>query len=191
MAHFAEIIDGKVARVLVIADRDTQDEASNEVEAIGAAYCNGLFGGEWVQTSYNGSFRGKYAGVGDEWDGDQFLSPIPQQPHPLWVLNGRVWEPPTPQPSEAHEWDNDLGQWVDATGKMDPASFALRFSATEQPRIQNSTDPDVQEVFEKLKSSPFVRPRSPVTVQAVAVLDAKGMLDHADRPAEILEPSPT
>jgi hypothetical protein len=37
--------------------------------------------GEWVQTSYNGNpiegqDRGKYAGIGDIWNGSQFVSPM-------------------------------------------------------------------------------------------------------------------
>ena len=37
MAHFAEINNSnKVLRVLVVDDKDTQDEDGNEVEAVGA-----------------------------------------------------------------------------------------------------------------------------------------------------------
>jgi hypothetical protein len=37
--------------------------------------------GEWVQTSYNsnpieGQDRGKYAGIGDVWNGSQFVSEV-------------------------------------------------------------------------------------------------------------------
>ena len=46
----------------------------------GIAFCQDLFGADtrWVQTSYNGSFRGKYAGIGDTYDADanEFLSPV-------------------------------------------------------------------------------------------------------------------
>jgi hypothetical protein len=36
--------------------------------------------GEWVQTSYNnnpieGASRGKYAGIGDTWNGTDFVAP--------------------------------------------------------------------------------------------------------------------
>ena len=56
MAHFAELINGIVARVIVVSNADT---ASNGVEdgAIGAAFCHNLLGGEWLQTSYNGNMR--------------------------------------------------------------------------------------------------------------------------------------
>ena len=64
MAHFAEIDkDNKVLRVVVVANADTADVNGNEVEQIGKDFCNRLLGGNWVQTSYNGNFRGKYAGL--------------------------------------------------------------------------------------------------------------------------------
>lgn len=61
MAHFAEIENGKVVRVLVVA---------NEFEAQGQDYlANQLgLGGTWIQTSYNGNIRGKFAGIGDIYD---------------------------------------------------------------------------------------------------------------------------
>ena len=53
MAHFAQLDDNNVVtNVIVIADSDTPDENGNEVESIGAAFCQNLLGGRWVQTSY-------------------------------------------------------------------------------------------------------------------------------------------
>jgi len=64
MAHFAEIDENnKVLRVIVVSDEDCQDENGNESEAVGVAFCQNLLGGNWVQTSYNGNLRGKFAGV--------------------------------------------------------------------------------------------------------------------------------
>lgn len=51
MSHFAEIVGGVVVRVIV-AEQDV---------------INGM-PGLWVQTSYTGSMRGKYAGRGDLYD---------------------------------------------------------------------------------------------------------------------------
>jgi len=31
----------------------------------------------WAQTSYNANFRGKFAGMGDTWDGKNFDSEAP------------------------------------------------------------------------------------------------------------------
>ena len=65
MAHFAELDeDNVVLRVIVVADEDCVDEHGNELEEVGIAFCENLFGGRWVQTSYNANFRKNYAGVG-------------------------------------------------------------------------------------------------------------------------------
>ena len=80
MAHFAELdSNNKVLRVVVVANRDTSDVNGVEKESIGIAHCEKLFGGKWVQTSYNGNFRGCYAGIGMTYDAtlDTFISNAP------------------------------------------------------------------------------------------------------------------
>jgi hypothetical protein len=70
MAHFAKIEEGIVTQVVVV---------DNEHEQDGEAYLNSLgLEGTWVQTSYNGNIRGKYAGIGDSYDSvaDVFVSPV-------------------------------------------------------------------------------------------------------------------
>ena len=76
MAHFAKIEDGKVTTVIVVNNEVLIDKNGTEQESIGAAFCHDTFGGEWVQTSYNATSRGKYAGIGDTWDGTNFVSPV-------------------------------------------------------------------------------------------------------------------
>jgi hypothetical protein len=68
MAHFAKIKDGIVQQVIVVNNEVLLDENNVEQESIGAKFCADTFGGEWKQTSYNGNFRGKYAGVGMIYD---------------------------------------------------------------------------------------------------------------------------
>ena len=114
MAHFAEIIDGMVARVIVVSNADT---VSNGVEdgAIGAAFCHNLFGGEWVQTSYNNNIRYNYAGIGYTYDTarDAFIAP---QPYASWVLDEAtcLWVAPVAMPSAGGPWawDEDTESWV-------------------------------------------------------------------------------
>jgi hypothetical protein len=70
MSHWAEIDkDNKVLRVLV-GDNNLPDE--------GEAFVNSL-GGIWVKTSYNGTIRKNYAGIGYTYDQvrDAFISPEP------------------------------------------------------------------------------------------------------------------
>lgn len=78
MAHFARVEDNIVREVIVVNNDVLKDENGVEQEAIGIAFCKSLYGDntEWVQTSYNGNFRGKYAGSGDKWDGENFISPV-------------------------------------------------------------------------------------------------------------------
>lgn len=76
MAHFAQIQNGIVTQVIVVSNDDAPSEA------VGKAFIASLgLTGEWVQTSYNnnpieGEDRGKYAGIGDSWDGEKFVSPV-------------------------------------------------------------------------------------------------------------------
>lgn len=91
MAHFAQL-DNSNTVINVIVINNSEIEKTTEVvnnngfidviitqsEASGVAYCKSLFGADtnWVQTSYNRSFRGKYAGIGDTYNGNVFESPI-------------------------------------------------------------------------------------------------------------------
>ena len=74
MAHFAEIDNtNKVLRVLVVDN--AQEHRGQEFLAV---ECN--LGGTWIQTSYNANFGGKYAPIGDTWDGTNFVSPVVEEP---------------------------------------------------------------------------------------------------------------
>ena len=107
MAHFAEIIDGVVQRVIV-AEQDFIDSIP----------------GQWVQTSYNTQgnqhpegrpLRKNYAGIGHVYDSvrDAFYAP---QPHPSWTLDEETcfWNPPTPYPADnnAYAWNEESLSWV-------------------------------------------------------------------------------
>lgn len=78
MAHFARVEDGIVRQVDAVANAALLDENGVEQESLGIALMKSIYGEntEWVQTSYNGSFRGKYAGLGDKWDGSNFVGPV-------------------------------------------------------------------------------------------------------------------
>ena len=73
MAHFAKIEDGIVRQVIVVNNEVLKDANGVEQESLGAAFCAETFGGTWVQTSYNATFRGSYAGAGMLWDGTNFV----------------------------------------------------------------------------------------------------------------------
>jgi hypothetical protein len=79
MAHFAQVTDGIVLNVIVIDNSDCGGGEFPESEPIGQAFIVSIgVEGEWLQTSYNGNFRGQYAGQGMTYDPvlDEFVSPV-------------------------------------------------------------------------------------------------------------------
>jgi len=123
MAHFAEVIDGVVVRVLVVEQEfiDTGKLGPKE---------------NWVQTSYNTRanvhklggtpLRKNYAKIGMIYDSerDAFYS---HQPFPSWTLNESTcqYEPPIPMPTDddhqsptshtkkGYKWDEDTTSWIE------------------------------------------------------------------------------
>ncbi len=96
MAHFAELNPNNVVlRVVVIENKDTASATGEEKEYIGAGYCEKLFGGRWVQTSYNGTKRIRYAAPGmiynEEIDGFIFPRPDDGNEYTLNPVTG-VWD---------------------------------------------------------------------------------------------------
>lgn len=86
MAHFAELNEKyEVVRVVVVNNDVLNNEEFPASEPLGIDFCRSLFGAttNWVQTSYNGSFRGEFAGIGYTYDpaNDVFVSP-PRPPSP-------------------------------------------------------------------------------------------------------------
>ena len=80
MAHFAELNDEDfVIRVIVVNNDVLLDPLGVEKEEIGISFCRSLYGEDtrWMQTSYNSTFRGTYAGVGMKYnrDLDMFTRP--------------------------------------------------------------------------------------------------------------------
>jgi len=115
MAHFAELdANNVVLRVIVVATKDNSDANGVEKESIGRAFCERLFGGNWVQTSYNGNMRKRYAGIGYSYDPalDAFIAP---QPFPSWTLDDNAdWQAPVPMPTDGkmYAWDENAQAWV-------------------------------------------------------------------------------
>jgi hypothetical protein len=70
MAHFAKMNNNVVQQVIVVRNEVLENKEFPESEPIGIAFCKSLYGEdtEWLQTSYNKSFRGKYAGIGSIYD---------------------------------------------------------------------------------------------------------------------------
>lgn len=84
MAHFAKLDENNVVlEVIVVNNEALQNLPFPESEPIGVEFCQSLFGANtvWKQTSYNGNFRGRYAGISDVYDPvkDEFM-PNPNLP---------------------------------------------------------------------------------------------------------------
>jgi hypothetical protein len=78
MAHFACLEDNTVTQVIVVHNNELLVDGV-ESEAKGIEFCQSLFEGEWIQTSYNGTIRKNFAGIGFTYDStlDAFISPKP------------------------------------------------------------------------------------------------------------------
>lgn len=88
MSHWAEVDEtNTVIRVLV---GDNNDPAGDE----GYSWLLDKLGGTWVKTSYNGTIRYNFAGIGYSYDpiDDAFIAPISCE-HPSLLLNDKKrWE---------------------------------------------------------------------------------------------------
>lgn len=81
MAHFARIEEKIVCQVIVVDNADCGGADFPDSEPIGQAFIAGIgLAGEWRQTSYNGNFRGVYAGIGFTYDLDLDVFMPPAQP---------------------------------------------------------------------------------------------------------------
>jgi hypothetical protein len=107
MAHFAKVVNGVVAEVIV-AEQDYVDTLE----------------GQWVQTSYNTNqnqhpegrpLRGNYAGIGFTYDAenDVFYGPKPSASCTLNTSTW-LWEYPIPYPTEGgtYVWSENTQSWV-------------------------------------------------------------------------------
>lgn len=105
MAHYAKVTDSLVTRVIV-AEAEFFDTFVDDTP------------GEWIQTSYSGSIRKNYAGIGYTYDKtrDAF---IPPKPYPSWTLveDTCQWKAPSAMPDDGkrYEWDEDTTSWKEIT----------------------------------------------------------------------------
>jgi len=124
MAHFAKLDDNNVVLAVHVVNNDVITVDGVELEQAGIDFLTGLHGyDKWKQTSYNGTIRKNYAGIGYTYDAsrDAFISP---SPYPSWVLNEDKcdWEPPVAYPTvdpenpKLYGWFEPNQQWIEITG---------------------------------------------------------------------------
>ena len=113
MAHFAKVVDGVVAQVIVAEPEFFETFVDSSP-------------GEWIQTSYNTyggehklggtPLRKNYAGIGFTYDRtrDAF---IPPKPFASWLLNEDtcLWDAPVAYPTDGkdYSWNEETTNWVE------------------------------------------------------------------------------
>ena len=127
MAHFAKLDENNNVLAVHVVNNDVITVDGVESEQAGIDFLTGLHGHTlWKQTSYNGTIRKNYAGIGYTYDTgrDAF---IPPQPYGSWTLNETTcqWEPPVPYPTvgveighadyKSYGWFEPNQQWIEIT----------------------------------------------------------------------------
>ena len=116
MAHFAKIDENNIVQQIIVVDNENCGNLDfPESESIGQNFISSIgLEGNWKQTSYNSTFRKRYAGLDDVYDEsrDAFL---PIKPFPSWVLNEDtcLWSSPVPIPNQESmfTWDEENLRW--------------------------------------------------------------------------------
>ena len=162
MAHFAKLDANNIVTQVIVVDNDEiLDNSGNEVESIGIAYCQKLFGGDtnWKQTSYTAiggtGFRGNYAGIGMTYmtnvatmgvaSTDIFIG---EQLHASWGIGKTTATqiPPLPRPglttsqidaNQIYVWDETGHQADGATPKT------VGWALTTRSQIKNIKEVDL------------------------------------------------
>jgi len=114
MAHFAQLDENNLVIKVIVVHNNELIENGVESESKGIAFCQSLFGGNWVQTSFNHNIRKQFAGIGYTYDSDSdvFIAP---QPFASWSLDNNFdWQAPIEKPEGHWYWDEEIGNWVEA-----------------------------------------------------------------------------
>jgi len=114
MAHFAQLENNIVTKVIVVANQDILDENGQESEQKGIDFCSNLLGGTWKQTSYNARIRKNYAGIGYTYD-ETLDAFVPPKPFASWILDETKaqWKAPVDYPTEEGRftWNEEKQSW--------------------------------------------------------------------------------
>jgi hypothetical protein len=108
VSHFAEINENNVVLRVLVGDNDMPNE--------GYDWFIENLGGTWIKTSYNGSIRKNFAGIGYTYN-EELDAFIPPKPHESWSLNSStcLWQAPVayPQDGRAYVWNEESLLWVE------------------------------------------------------------------------------
>lgn len=117
MAHFVKLDANNIVLEVNVVNNDTIENLSfPESEPIGIAFLTEWSGGytNWKQTSYNNTFRRRYAGINYTYS-EQHDAFIPPKPYQSWVFNITTldWDAPVPYPGDGkiYCWDENTQSW--------------------------------------------------------------------------------
>ena len=130
MAHFAELDEDNIVIHLHIIGNDIPTSngplGDNDMHVDGETYCGKLFKSEsntWKQTSFSGSFRGKFASKGDTYDAanNRFVGP---KHFTSFVLNetALIYEAPVAPPMGA-DGNQSIMQYLTTDDNGDPLTL--------------------------------------------------------------------
>jgi len=116
--YFAKLNNNIVTEVLVVSVNDVNNLSFPESEAVGIAYLNNILPETtWKQTCIDGTYRFKYAGIGDEFHAEcgehgGFATPKRQDDF-VWDASICGYKPPLPYPTDGHDyyWNFYHRQW--------------------------------------------------------------------------------
>ena len=120
MAHFAKLDENNNVLAVHVVNNDVITVDGSESEQAGIDFLSDLHGHAlWKQTSYNGTIRKNYAGIGYTYDASRDAF-IPPKPFNSWTLNETTcqWEPPVAYPTDGkrYAWFEPNQEWIEITG---------------------------------------------------------------------------
>ena len=108
MAHYAFLDANSVVTEIIVGIDETE-----LIEGLDTETWYGNFRNQQcVRTSYNGTIRKQFAGIGYTYDHirDEFVAP---QPFKSWTLDeNNDWQPPTPKPDGNYYWNEATQTWL-------------------------------------------------------------------------------
>lgn len=126
MAYFAELDSNNIVLTIVTAGDDMVanyggDQSVDAANRFAKECALSADGVRWMQTAQDGSFRKKYAGVGDKYDEAANVF-YPSESYPSWTLDANFdWQPPVARPSTQinpinglvviFQWDEENQKW--------------------------------------------------------------------------------
>jgi hypothetical protein len=135
MANFAKLDENNIViDVLVVNNSDIDNLPFPESEPVGIAYLNSFLPpATYAQTSYNGNFRVRYAGIGDVFYPNCTATPYGgfgnQKAYPDFIFDEALclWIPPVPYPTDGgvYYWDDALHEWIQITPAPAPPPVVI------------------------------------------------------------------